>query len=152
MGTSSALPGIRTISTSRAHLVIAWSGCEEKRGSGQGLWAAMAHGQMQMGKVDRQRWRARERDREVEIREARQGMERDKRDRDESTRQPDRAGPGRPREQGERRQRAQLSLDLDVEMDTLGEGRKTKGRTWRQGKIGGDWKTERLEPPQKQTA
>lgn len=55
MGTSRALPDVRIISTSRAHLVIAWSGCEEKRGSGQGFWAAVAHGQMQTGKVDRQR-------------------------------------------------------------------------------------------------
>lgn len=88
MGTSRALPEVTTISTSRAHLVIAWSGCEEKKGSGQGLRAAVAHGRMQIGKADRQRGRPRERDREVEIREARQGTERDKRDRDESTRHP----------------------------------------------------------------
>lgn len=75
-GTSRALPHVRTISNCRGHLVIMWSGCEGKRGSGQGLWAAMAHGRRQMGK-------------ETEIREAPQGRERDRRDRDERARQPE---------------------------------------------------------------
>lgn len=131
-----------------------WSGCKEKRGSGQGLWAAMAHGQRQMGKADRQTGRLRERDRERlerpgkgwrEIEETEMKGQDSQSETEKIKTELDRAGAREIK-------RAQLDLDVEIEIH-LGRGRRRgrKRRERRQTKREGAWKKKRLEPPQTQT-